>query len=216
VNRDVDAEPFPAGGRLVKGSQPFVPRPHLYSRRVNRSALLVLDVQKAFDDPGWGRRNNPACERNIGALIRTWRERGQPVVFIRHDGLEEEAPYDTLRHGTPGNAFKEVVNGEPDLLVAKHVNSAFHGTPDLEAWMRANEIDAFAVCGIQTQMCCETTARVGANLGFDMTFVIDATHTFDLPAYGGGTLTADEVARVTASNLDPEFGRVATTAELIG
>ena len=49
-----------------------------------------------------------------------------------------------------------------------------------------------------------------------MTFVIDATHTFDLPAYGGGTLTADEVARVTASNLDPEFGRVATTAELIG
>jgi hypothetical protein len=165
VNRDVDAEPFPAGGRLVKGSQPFVPRPHLYSRRVNRSALLVVDVQKAFDDPGWGRRNNPACERNIGALIRTWRERGQPVVFIRHDGLEEEEPYDTLRHGTPGNAFKEVVNGEPDLLVAKHVNSAFHGTPDLEAWMRANEIDAFAVCGIQTQMCCETTARVGANLG---------------------------------------------------
>jgi nicotinamidase-related amidase len=96
------------------------------------------------------------------------------------------------------------------------VNSSFHGTPDLEAWMRVNEIDAFAVCGIQTQFCCETTARVGANLGFDMTFVIDATHTFDLPAYGGGTLTADEVARVTASNLDPEFGRVATTAELIG
>jgi hypothetical protein len=29
-------------------------------------------------------------------------------------------------------------------------------------------------------------------------------------------LTADEVARVTASNLDPELGRVATTAELIG
>ena len=39
---------------------------------------------------------------------------------------------------------------------------------------------------------------------------------FDLPAYGGGTLTADEVARVTASNLDPEFGRVATTEQLTG
>lgn len=65
-------------------------------------------------------------------------------------------------------------------------------------------------------MCCETTARVGGNLGFEMTFAIDATHTFDLPAYGGGTLRGDEVARVTASNLDPEFGRVATTAELTG
>jgi len=49
-----------------------------------------------------------------------------------------------------------------------------------------------------------------------MTFAIDATHTFDLPADGGGILRADEVARVTASNLDPEFGRVATTAELTG
>jgi nicotinamidase-related amidase len=183
---------------------------------VGRSALIVIDVQKAFDDPAWGARNNPDCERNIGALIGTWRERGFPVVFVRHDGLEEESPYDTLGREHPGNAFKEVLEGEPDLLVTKHVNSAFHGSPDLEAWLRANGVDAITVCGIQTQMCCETTARVGANLGFEMTFAIDATHTFDLPAYGGGTLRADEVARVTASNLDPEFGRVATTAELTG
>jgi nicotinamidase-related amidase len=56
----------------------------------------VLDVQKAFDDPAWGARNNPACERNIGALIGTWRGRGFPVLIVRHDGLEEESPYDTL------------------------------------------------------------------------------------------------------------------------
>ncbi len=31
--------------------------------------------------------------------------------------------------------------------------------------------------------------------------VLDATHTFDLPAHGGGTLTADELARGTATNL---------------
>ena len=165
--------------------------------------------------PRLGRRNDPDCERNIGALIGTWRERGFPVVFIRHDGLEEESPYDTLGREHPGNAFKEVLEGEPDLLLTKHVNSAFHGSPDLEAWLRATASSNHGI-EIQTQMCCETTARVGANLGFEMTFAIDATHTFDLPAYGGGTLRADEVARVTASNLDPEFGRVATTAELTG
>jgi len=183
---------------------------------VQRSALIVLDLQKAFDDPAWGTRNNPDCEPNVGALIEAWRERGEPVVFVRHDGLEEESPYHTLGRDHPGNAFKNVLTGEPDLLVTKHVNSAFHGTPDLAAWLRENDVGAITVCGIQTQMCCETTARVGANLGFDMTFAIDATHTFDLPAYGGGILRADEVARVTASNLDPEFGRVATTAELTG
>src|SRR6185503_7456677 len=125
--------------------------------RVARSALIVVDVQKGFDDLAWGARNNPDCERNIGALIGTWRERGLPVVFVRHDGVEEESPYDTLGREHPGNAFKEVLESEPDLLVTKHVNSSFHGSPDLEAWLRANGVDAITVCGIQTQMCCETT-----------------------------------------------------------
>jgi hypothetical protein len=47
-------------------------------------------------------------------------------------------------------------------------------------------------------MCCETTARVGANLGFEMSFAIDATHTFDLDDHEGCTIAADELARVTA------------------
>jgi nicotinamidase-related amidase len=178
-----------------------------------RTALVVVDVQRAFDDADfWGARNNPDCERNVAALIEAWREQGQPVVFVRHDSDEEASP---LRPGEPGNAFKDVVDGEPDLLVTKNVNSAFHGDPDLEGWLRENGVDGILVCGIQTNMCCETTARVGANLGFDMRFAIDATHTFDLPDRDGGTIAADQLARVTAANLDPEFGRVVTAAEAV-
>jgi nicotinamidase-related amidase len=178
-----------------------------------RTALVVVDVQRAFDDADfWGTRNNPDCERNVAALIDAWREEGQPVVFVRHDSDQEESP---LRPEEPGNAFKDVIEGEPDLLVTKHVNSAFHGDPDLERWLRENGVDGILVCGIQTNMCCETTARVGANLGFDMCFAIDATHTFDLPYRDGGTIPADELARVTAANLDPEFGQVVTTAEAV-
>ena len=107
------------------------------------------------------------------------------------------------------------MNGAPDLLVSKRVNSAFHGDPDLAAWLREKGIADVVICGIQTNMCCETTARVGANLGFEVRFALDATHTFDLGAKDGGTLRADELARVTAANLDPEFGRVVSTAEVI-
>ncbi len=64
-------------------------------------------------------------------------------------------------------------------------------------------------------MCAETTARVATNLGFGMHFALDATHTFDLASHDGGTIAADELARVTAANLDPEFGRVSTTTEAI-
>ena len=48
-----------------------------------------------------------------------------------------------------------------------------------------------------------------------MSFAMDVTHTFDLDDHEGGAIAADELARVTAANLDPEFGRVLTAAEAI-
>jgi len=179
----------------------------------DRVALIVVDVQQGFDHPGWGTRNNPACEANIGALIEAWRESGQPIVYVRHDSAEADSPFTP---GRPGNDLvRDILTGDPDLFVVKSVNSAFHGEPDLAAWLRGEGIAHVAVCGVQTNMCCETTARVAANLDFDVTFVLDATYTFDLPAHGGGTISADELSRVTATNLDPEFGRVVDTREAV-
>jgi nicotinamidase-related amidase len=178
-----------------------------------KTALIVVDVQKAFDDASlWGGRNNPDCERNIARLIEAWRERQEPVVFVRHDSTEDGSP---LRRGEPGHEFKDELTGEPDLLVTKQVNSAFHGEPDLDRWLRERAVEGIVVCGIQTNICCETSARVGANLGFRLGFALDATHTFDLADRDGVTIAADELARVTAANLDPEFGRVMTTDEAI-
>ena len=64
-------------------------------------------------------------------------------------------------------------------------------------------------------MCCETTARVGSDLGFEVSFAIDATHTFDQSDHEGATISADEIARITRANLDPEFCRVVGTEQLI-
>jgi nicotinamidase-related amidase len=179
---------------------------------VDRVALIVVDVQQGFDHPVWGPRNNPACEENISALIEAWRAAGQPLVYVRHDSSEPDSPF---APGQRGNDFQEILTGEPDLLVVKSVNSAFHGEPDLAGWLRDEGIDRIVVCGVQTNMCCETTARVAANLDFDTTFVLDATHTYDQPARDGGTISADELSRVTASNLDPEFGRVVDTRQAV-
>jgi nicotinamidase-related amidase len=71
------------------------------------------------------------------------------------------------------------------------------------------------VCGITTNHCCETTARVGGNLGFDVLFALDATYTFDRTGPDGRTMTADELARATATNLHGEFATVVSTAELV-
>ena len=175
-------------------------------------ALIVVDVQKAFADPVWGRRDNPDCERNIAALLERWREQSRPVVFVRHDSIE---PDSTLRPERPGNEFQDIVTGEPDLLVTKSVNSSFHGEPDLQAWLDSGGVDTIYVCGITTNHCCETTARVGGNLGYDVRFVLDATHTFDRADPFGGVVGADELARVTATNLHDEFATVVDTATAV-
>jgi nicotinamidase-related amidase len=175
-------------------------------------ALIVIDVQRGFDDPSWGRRNNPGCEDNVARLIDHWRRRGRPLVFVRHDSDE---PGSTLAAGTPGNAFKPEITGEPDLLVTKSVNSSFHGEPSLQAWLDGEGIRTIYVCGITTNHCCETTARVGGNLGYDVRFVLDATAAFDRPDPQGRIVTADELARVTATNLHGEFATVIDTAAAV-
>jgi nicotinamidase-related amidase len=171
-------------------------------------ALLVVDVQRGFDAAEyWGPRNNPDCEANVARLLAAWRERGNPVVFVRHDSDEAGSP---LAPGQTGNDFKDVITGTPDLLVTKRTNSCFYGDPDLHAWLTEHQIEQLAICGITTNHCCETTARMAGNLGYDVSFVLDATHTFDR-----GRLTADQLAEATATNLDGEFAAVVTTEDLI-
>jgi nicotinamidase-related amidase len=171
---------------------------------MNSTALVVVDVQKAFDDAAyWGVRNNPDCEANVAALIAAWRSAGRPIVFVRHEF--ETHDWD----------FKDVVTGEPDLLVSKTVNSAFYGTPDLHEWLRSRGLDSIVVCGITTDHCVETTARMGDNLGYEVLLPLDATHTFDRTGPDGTTMTADELARATATSLHEEFATVIHTADLV-
>jgi len=175
-------------------------------------ALIVIDVQQGFDDERWGRRNNQRCEENVSSLITHFRSKGWPMVFVRHDSVLADSP---LRPGQPGNAFKPEVHGEPDVLVTKNVNSAFFGLPDLHTWLGERSIRRIAICGIQTNWCCETTARMAGNLGYDTFFVLDATHTYDLVGPDGVVIDADQLTRVTAANLHNEFATVISTAEIL-
>jgi nicotinamidase-related amidase len=91
------------------------------------------------------------------------------------------------------------------------VHSAFHGDADLDGWLSEREISALAICGIQTNVCCETTARLACDLGYDVRFVLDATHTFNVDGPDGETVTAAELAGATAASLHGEFAEVINT-----
>lgn len=184
------------------------------------AALIVVDVQKGFDEADfWGRRNNPEADGNIASLIDAWQATGRPVVFVRHDSSKPDSP---LRPGHEGNGLKEYVEQRrgrgagAELFVTKTVNSAFYGTPDLDAWFRAEGISQFVVAGIQTNMCAETTARMGGNLGYEVLFALDATYTFDLEGPFGWRRTAEELAQASAVTLHGGgFATVVTTKEVV-
>lgn len=178
------------------------------------TALVVVDVQHGFDDADyWGPRNNPAADRNIGDLVTAFTSANQPIVFVQHDSTDPASP---LHPTQPGNRLKSYLHPvAPDLLVRKAVNSSFHGKPDLHEWLQARHVEGLVVCGITTNHCCETTARVAGNLGYQVFFAIDATHTFDRGGPDGKTLTADELVRASAANLHEEFATVTFTKSLV-
>ncbi|MFD7256999.1 cysteine hydrolase family protein [Streptomyces sp. NPDC059874] len=180
------------------------------------SALLVIDVQKGFDDAAfWGPRNNPAAEANIAALMDAWHAADRPVVLVQHASAR---PGSVLAPDHGGYAFKDFVEErrQESLLITKTVNSAFYGTPDLAEWLGARGIGQLVVAGIQTNMCVETTARMAGNLGYEVLLPLDATHTFDLSGPEGVSLTADQLATATAVNLQGGgFAHVVTTAQLL-
>ena len=179
------------------------------------AALIVIDVQQGFQiSDYWGPRNNPAADDNIALILDAWKATHRPIVIVHHDSQDPDSP---LTPSHPGNALKPyVAQANPALVVAKTVNSAFYGTPDLHAWLQERKIGQLFIVGIQTNMCCETTARMAGNLGYDVFFVTDATHTFDLKSDEGDAMTADELTRATAVNLSGgEFATVVETAEVL-
>jgi nicotinamidase-related amidase len=177
-----------------------------------RAALLLIDVQRGFEDPSWGRRNNPDAEANIARLLRLWRETGGPVLHVAHDSLSPSSP---LRPDGAGNRPKpeaEPREGEP--VFRKHVNSAFIGT-DLEQHLRLSGVWALVVAGLTTNHCVSTTVRMASNLGFETFVVADATAAFEGRGLDGRTRPAAEVHDAALSDLQGEFATVVETSALV-
>jgi len=176
------------------------------------TALLVVDLQLGFDEPRWGRRNNPALEDRAAELLRAWRMTGYPVVHVRHMSTEPSSP---LRPGQPGNAFKPgtaPVTGE--AVIEKRVNSAFIGT-SLETDLRRAGCRGLVIMGLTTNHCVSTTARMAGNLGFATWVVSDATATFDRVGPDGIAYPAEQIHAIALSDLHGEFATVVDTAAVI-
>jgi len=177
------------------------------------AALLVFDVQKAMDDPRWGRRNNPGFEANLAKLLGAWRTSGRRVIHVRHLSRD---PNSTYRPDGPGAPFKP--EAEPwagETVLDKQVCNAFIGT-ELETLLRRSGHDTVVIAGVITNNSVEATARMAGDLGFATYVVGDATSTVDKRDLAGRLWPAEDVHALSLANLAGEYATIVGVADLLG
>ncbi|MFC6019151.1 cysteine hydrolase family protein [Plantactinospora solaniradicis] len=188
-------------------------------------ALVVIDVQESFRQrPIWAANSNPKIVEQVRLLTEAFRATGDLVVWVLHTEPGTGTVFDPALGLVRLMDGLEPAPGEPVLHKTSH--NAFT-TTNLQQVLTGEGIREVAVCGIRTEQCVETTARVAADLGYQVTFVTDATATnpIEHPDAAPGrplaeiladprTLIADEVVARTEYVLAGRFATIRTVAEL--
>lgn len=191
-------------------------------------ALVVIDVQESFRQrPIWQATNNPDIVDDVNALVTAARADGDLVVWVLHSEPGTGEAFDPVNGHVRLLPELDYRDGEP-LLVKTSINA--FTTTNLAQLLTQHGIRELRVCGIRSEQCVETTTRIGSDLGYEMTYVVDATATFPIPHPDAPadrtvaeiladprTTSAEAVVAHTALVLAARgFATVATVAELVG
>jgi len=192
-----------------------------------RSALVVIDMQRSFVEPGAPSAVATAREivPNINRLAAALRGAGGTVAWVQATYTRDGPGYwplffdymvapelsgrilDALTDGAPGHALWHELDVKPqDLRVRKNRYSAFFpGACELAQRLRERKADTVLIAGTMTNVCCEASARDAMMDGFKVVIVADAN---------AARSDAEHVASL--ATILQFFGDVRTTDETIG
>ncbi len=142
-------------------------------------ALIIIDVQESFRQrPLWAAVSAPDIVERTNRLAAHARQSGDLVIWVLHAEPGSDGPFD------PASGYVRLIDGldrrADETLLTKTSHNCFT-TTNLQRLLTTHGVGHVVISGIRTEQCCETTARVACDLGYEMTFVIDATATFPSP-----------------------------------
>lgn len=158
---------------------------HCMDFNKEKAALLVIDMQKFFLDPG-----SPsftcgglAIIPKLKQLIESFRRNNRPVIYTKHVHHPDRIDAGIMGWWWEGMCLEGTVESEVhdeivplpnEKVILKHRYSAFYNT-DLETVLRCLKIEDLVICGIMTNMCCESTARDAYFRDYKIFFLADGT-----------------------------------------
>lgn len=194
--------------------------PYSFPLDLDGAALLVIDMQRDFLEPGgFGESlgNDVARLRRvigpIGVVLEWARAAGLLIVHTREGHrpdltdcppAKRERGNPPLRIGDPGPLGRLLIRGEPghdfvpelrprlgEPVVDKPGKGSFYAT-DLDVLLRHRGIRQLIVTGVTTEICVETTVREANDRGYDCLVLADCVGSYfaDLHAAALATISA--------------------------
>jgi ureidoacrylate peracid hydrolase len=202
-----------------------------YDRQL--TALLVVDPYNDFISEGgklWDRIRAVAeangCIPHMLQVLNAGRQARLPIFYAMHHryrpGDYETWKYlapiqkaawqrKTFAYGTWGGEIRPEFAPKPgEFVVAEHWCSSGFANTDLDLQLKKHGIHQLIVIGLIAHTCIEATVRFGAELGYQVTVVKDATADYsdaemhaaldiNMPNYASAIVTADEIVELIAS-----------------
>jgi nicotinamidase-related amidase len=175
---------------------------------MSNRALLVIDIQESFRRlDTWDQTLHSDIAERADRLVSLARAAGDLIVWVLHTEPGSGGAFD------PDSGHVRYLDGlsgprPGDVEVRKTSHNAFT-TTNLQQVLTEHGVTELVVCGIRAEQCVETTARIGSDLGYRVTYVADAVSTEPL-----GGLSAEEIVERTKLVLSGRFAEIATIAEL--
>jgi nicotinamidase-related amidase len=204
----------------------------LYDYASNRTGLLLVDPYNDLLSEGgklWPQIKAIAeavnLIANLHALVKAARRTGIVVFYIPHrrwhegdyDGWRHPGPWQTLAdretifgEGMWGGDWQPELEPQPgDVIIQEHWGQSGFANTDLDFQLKQRRIANIIVVGMTANTCVEATARGGAELGYHVTLVRDATAAFSFeamhsaheingPTFAHAILTTDAVIAALA------------------
>ena len=190
------------------------------------SALLVLHYQNGlvrhegvFAFSGTAAQvEKHNCLEKTAAVLKASRAAGMPVIYVNIEfrpGFPElkKPTYPLIESIQERNAFlrgswdaavpEELKPEQGDIVVINFNSSAFSHT-DLDCILRAKGIRQLVLAGIATNWVVESTARYGAELGYDITVLEDCCQGF-----------SDELHNFAIEKTLPYYASIMRSTDLI-